>query len=133
MHSRALLSCACVLLTPLVASAQAVPSQRGATVKEERPGLLARAVVGPDSATKIAMARVPGGRVTEAEIEIEHGKLVYSFDLAVPGRSGVEEVLVDARTGTVVSVEHEDDAVGRAEPPADSTKPPARRSPRRTH
>lgn len=131
MLSRALRLCACVLLTPLVASAQAAPSQRGATVKEERPGLLARAAIGPDSATKIAMARVRGGRVTQAEIETEHRKLVYSFDLAVPGKPGVEEVLVDARTGTVVSVEHEDDAMGRAEPRADSTKPPARRSLRR--
>jgi uncharacterized membrane protein YkoI len=55
---------------------------------------------------RTALARVPGGRITEAEFE-EDGRLLYSFDIRVEGRSGVEEVQVDARTGEVVSIEHE--------------------------
>jgi uncharacterized membrane protein YkoI len=55
---------------------------------------------------RTALARVPGGRITEAELE-EDGRLLYSFDIRVEGRSGVEEVQVDARTGEVVSIEHE--------------------------
>lgn len=45
--------------------------------------------------------------VTEGELEIEHGCLVYSFDLRVSGRSGIEEVLVDAGTGKVLSHTYE--------------------------
>ena len=125
MHSRIIALCAAVVLTPLTVSAQGARSphvQQGVTVKEEKAGLLARATVRPDSATHIAMDRVPGGRVTKAEIEMEGGKLVYSFDLAVSGKSGVDEVLVDAHTGAIVSVEHESVAKERKEQRADKAK-----------
>ena len=36
--------------------------------------------------------------------------MVYSFDVLVPNRKGVEEVQVDARSGKVVSVKHESPA-----------------------
>ncbi len=39
------------------------------------------------------------GTVREAELESEKGCLVYSFDIAVAGASGVQEVLVDAGDG----------------------------------
>ena len=45
--------------------------------------------------------------VVEGELELEHGCLVYSFDLRVAGREGVEEVLIDAGTGKVLSHRHE--------------------------
>ena len=45
--------------------------------------------------------------VTEGELELEHGCLVYSFDIRVSGREGVEEVLIDAGTGKVLSHQHE--------------------------
>jgi uncharacterized membrane protein YkoI len=45
--------------------------------------------------------------VRSEELEKEHGKLIYSFDIAVPGKSGVEEVNVDAITGKVVAKHHE--------------------------
>ena len=32
---------------------------------------------------------------------------MYSFDIKVPGKSGSEEVVGDAMTGKVLSVEHE--------------------------
>lgn len=44
---------------------------------------------------------------TERELEVEHGCLVYSFDIKVAGKDGTEEVLIDARTGQVLSHEHE--------------------------
>ena len=58
-------------------------------------------------AEKTALAKVPGGTVKNGELEKEHGKLVYSFDIAQPGKSGVEEVMVDAHTGKVLSKSHE--------------------------
>ena len=41
------------------------------------------------------------------ELENEGGRLIYSYELKVAGRSGVEEVNVDAKSGKVVSTEHE--------------------------
>ena len=51
--------------------------------------------------------QVPNGAVKEAEIEKEHGKLIWSFDIAVPDSKDIKEVAVDALTGQVVSVETE--------------------------
>lgn len=84
-------------------------------MKEEKPGLLAQATITPDASRKTALARVPRGQIATEEIEMEGGRLVFSFDIKVPGRSGVEEVLVDAKTGKVISQEHEDPATEAAE------------------
>ncbi len=91
----------------LAVSATAALSQQVPTVKEESPGLQAKAKVPPAQALQIAMTKVPNGVLQEAEIEQEGGKLVYSFDIKVTGKSGSEEVEVDAMTGKVLSVEHE--------------------------
>jgi len=91
------------------------------TVKEAEPGLKAKAKVPSDSAMKVALAKVPGGRISEAELEREHGKVVYSFDITDPKRSGVEEVLVDANTGKVVSAKHESAAAEAKEQAGEST------------
>ena len=79
----------------------------GVKIVEEKAGLWARATLAPDSAIKIALARVPGGTISGAELEEEDGRLIYSFELKVAGKSGEEEVHVDAKTGEVVKVEHE--------------------------
>jgi len=104
-------------VTPL-ASAQ----EPALKIKEEKPGLLAKATVTPDSATKVAQARVPTGRIQSGEIEVEDGHLLYSFDVAIPGKSGIEEVQVDAKTGKVLGVEHEGASAEAAEKKADSAK-----------
>jgi uncharacterized membrane protein YkoI len=59
-------------------------------------------------ARKTALAAVPGGKVRSHELERENGKLIYSYDIKVAGKSGVEEVNVDAITGQIVAHEHED-------------------------
>jgi len=46
-------------------------------------------------------------RVTEGELELEHGRLVYSFAIRVSGRDSVEEVFSDAGTGAILSHRHE--------------------------
>jgi uncharacterized membrane protein YkoI len=51
------------------------------------------------AAEKIAVARDPG-TIKEGELEKEHGKMIYSFDIQTS--SGVHEVNVDAVTGNVV-------------------------------
>ena len=54
-----------------------------------------------------ALKEVPNGRVRSSELERVSGNLVYSFDIKVPGKSGIEEVQVNAETGAVASHEHE--------------------------
>ncbi len=76
---------------------------------EETPGLKDRAKITDQAARTAALARVPGGRVIGAELEEEDGLLIYSYDIAVEGQEGVQEVHVDAVTGKVVSVEHEEE------------------------
>lgn len=84
-------------------------------VKEAAPGLLKQATITPEAATRTAMQQVSNGQIREAEIEQEHGKLVYSYDVKVPGKTGIDEVLVDAKTGAVVSHTHESPAAEAAE------------------
>ena len=97
------------------ANAQTAAQPATPQVKEAKPGLLKQATITPDAATRTAMQKVPNGQIQEAEIEQEHGKLVYSYDVKVPGKSGIDEVLVDAKTGAVVSHTHESPAAEAAE------------------
>jgi hypothetical protein len=78
-----------------------------------------------DSAQRLALAVTPGGRVRSGELEREHGKLIYSFDISVTGKTGIDEVQIDAITGATVSNVHETPAMEAAEAAAD------RRAPRR--
>lgn len=105
------------LLAPGAAAAQSV------MIKEEVPGLLKQAKITGDSALKLAQARVPNSTMKSGEIEKEHGKLVFSFDLAVTGKTGIEEVQVDAVSGKIVSVEHESAEDEAKEAKEDKDKP----------
>lgn len=92
---------------PAMAKKAAHTQQGTVKVKEASSGLAAQATLSADSAQKIALAQVPHGWVREAELEQDSGTLVYSYDIKARGKSGVEEVLVDAKTGAVVSTKHE--------------------------
>lgn len=91
-------------------------------VSEEKPGLLKKAKITVEAATATALGKAPGGKVEKAEIENEDGKLIYSFDIKVAGKAGITEVGVDAMTGAVVNVEHEDAAAEAKEAKADKAK-----------
>ena len=69
--------------------------------------LKAEAKVSEAAARATALKEVPNGVIQSGELEREDGKLIYSFDIKVPGKSGIEEVEVDAMTGAVVEREHE--------------------------
>ena len=79
----------------------------GCHVRQSQSELLAKAKISQTEAQQIALARVPDGKVSEHELEIEHGKLVWSFDIATPGSKDITEVLVDAVSGEIVAVDHE--------------------------
>ena len=76
--------------TSLAASAGSSLNASGAKVSES-------------AARATALAAVPAGIVQSAELEIEHGKLVWSFDIKDSKSPNVIEVQVDAMTGAVVS------------------------------
>jgi uncharacterized membrane protein YkoI len=77
-----------------------------------------------ESARKTALAAVRGGKIQSEELEREKGKLVYSFDIKVGKKSGVEEVAVDALTGKIVEKKHETAKAEKAEAKADEKKIP---------
>jgi uncharacterized membrane protein YkoI len=68
---------------------------------------LAEAKVSQPDAQATALAQVSNGTVKESELEKEHGKLIWSFDIATPDSKDITEVNVDAITGKVVSTEKE--------------------------
>ena len=92
------------------ATPRAAPSYK----REVSRRLLRQAKVGEDSALKIATARMPGAKVQAVELENEHGHLIWSWELKLEGKTGIEEVNVDARDGSIVGVEHEEPRSDRA-------------------
>ena len=76
---------------------------------------LATVQISDDSARILALVEVPGGKITEGGIETEEGKLLYSFDITVPGKDGLEEIHIDAMTGAVLAHEHETEESEAAE------------------
>ena len=69
--------------------------------------LARQAKISLEAARKIALAKVPGGVVKSEELEREKGRLIYSFDIAVAGRPGVEEINVSAVSGKILAQNHE--------------------------
>ncbi|MBW8875169.1 MAG: PepSY domain-containing protein [Acidobacteria bacterium] len=83
-------------------------TQTKPAVRSDVPADLAKdAKISLETARTTALAKVPHGEVRSEELEKEHGKLIYSFDIAVPGKSGIQEVNVNAITGKVIGVHHE--------------------------
>ena len=64
------------------------------------------AKISMEKAREIALKKVPGGKIESAELEREHGKLIYSFDIKT-SKPGVTEVNVDAINGKVISSKQE--------------------------
>jgi uncharacterized membrane protein YkoI len=69
--------------------------------------LMAEAKVSKEDAEKTALAKVPNGTIKESELEKEHGKLQWSFDVITPDTKDITEVNVSAMTGDVISVDKE--------------------------
>jgi len=96
------------VLSLVTAGSLAAQQPAAPAYKRDVPAsLLSQTKISEDSARTLALKRVPGSAVKELELEREHGVLIWSFDLTVAGKPGVEEVEVDALTGKIVGVEHE--------------------------
>jgi hypothetical protein len=98
--------------TPAAPARTVRTSARHATTRDS---LAAQAKISEAAARATALSKVPGGRVKAHELERENGLLIHSFDIAVAGRPGIDEVIVNALDGSIVSVKHEDQAAERLE------------------
>src|SRR5581483_11776767 len=74
---------------------------------EKEAKLEGQAKISKPEAEKIALAQAPNGTIKEGELEKEKGRLIWSFDIAMPGTKDITEVKVDAQSGQVVSIEKE--------------------------
>ena len=94
------------LLSAGVSSATAASkSRQEGKEAQEQEKLQREAKITKEQAQETALKRAPGN-VESSELEREHGKLVYSFDIR-NAKGTIDEVQVSAITGKVVRVEHE--------------------------
>src|SRR5438105_7035548 len=109
---------------PLAAAADkldcSIKAKKLATTMEKK----AMAKVAEAEARKTALdsLKAAGASVAKGELEVEDGCLIYSYDIKLPGKSGAEEVFVDAGNGKVLKTKHESAAKEAAEKAADKTK-----------
>jgi len=75
------------------------------TTKETVAAMQKEAKISEEKAREVALKRVPG-TIQAGELEREHGKLLYSFDIKT-SKPGIMEVQVSAITGKILSVVHE--------------------------
>ena len=103
---------ALMFLVAVAATASAAPRtctihpKPGATSEE----LAVMAKVTRPDAQRSALATLKDpskATVKDAELEAENGCLVYSFDIEVAGKTGVQEVQIDAGDGKILSSKHE--------------------------
>jgi uncharacterized membrane protein YkoI len=105
-----------VVMGAVSAQAQAPAAQKS----ETQAALQKEAKVTKTEATALALRTVPNAVVQASEIEREGGKLIWSFDMKVRGKSGIDEVNIDAMTGKLISNQHESPAAEAAEAKADA-------------
>ncbi len=84
--------------------------------------LIKQAKITKAEAEQIALAKVSHGIVKSAEIEKEKGHLVWSFDIARPSTRDITEILVDAKTGKIISTQTETPRDQAKEAAADKTQ-----------
>ena len=87
--------------------------------EETQAELKAQAKITQAEAMKTVLAKVPDGKIKAAELEKEHGKLIWSFDISMPKSKNITEIQVDAKTGKIVSTQVETPKDQAAEAAAD--------------
>lgn len=84
-----------------------VKEERHESAAAEQARLQKEAKISMDQAKEIALKHVKNGKIESSELEREHGKLIYSFDIREATRKDVTEVNVDALNGKIVAIDHE--------------------------
>ncbi len=94
-----------VLVSALLTGGSLAMARSTAQENSNEAKLAKQAKITKEQAQETALKRAPG-TVESSELEREHGKLVYSFDIR-NAKGTIDEVQVSAITGKVVRVEHE--------------------------
>ena len=78
----------------------------------KHPGKITKA-----TAERIALTKVPGGRIRSAELETARGQRFWSVYIAKPGAKNAKEIRVDATSGQILAVQTERPGDQAEEPP----------------
>jgi len=105
----------------------AAPRARQEGGAQEQEKLAREAKITKEQAQATALKRAPGN-VESAELEREHGRLVWSFDIR-NSKGTITEVQVSAITGHIVRVEHENKKKEAAEKRQEGREKRGRRKP----
>jgi uncharacterized membrane protein YkoI len=123
---------ASLAVTVIALGAMSSIAHAQATYKRDLPdSLTSKAKVTEEAAAKTALAKVPKGSIESVELEREKGKLLYSYDIKVAGKKGVEEVQIDAMTGKLLSAVHESPAAEKKEAAAEAKEKGAPAKPKK--
>jgi len=109
-----------ILISALLTGGSLVMAKSSGQENNNEAKLARQAKITKEQARERALKRAPG-KVESAELEREHGKLVYSFDIR-NAKGTIDEVQVSAITGKIVRVEHENKQQEAAEKRADQKK-----------
>ena len=100
------------------------------TYKRDIPDSLVKlAKIEESTAAATAQKRVPKATIEAVELEREKGKLMFSYDMKTPGKSGIDEVNVDAMTGKIIGFSHESPATERKEAAAEAKEKAEKKAP----
>jgi len=123
-----------VLLTfvvGVVAGAANLTAQQPSYKRDLPDSLVKQAKVTEAAAIAVAKKALPKGEIASLELEREGGRLIYSMDVKTAGKSGIDEVNVDAKTGKMVGkVQHESAKTEAAEAKAEKADSKKAGSPR---
>jgi peptidase YpeB-like protein len=81
-----------------------------------------QACVTKHQAKRIALARVKGGTIKCAKLAKENGALIWSVDIAQPGKKDLTDVWVDATTAKITAVNVETPIFEKGEIAEDKVK-----------
>ncbi|MEI2719047.1 MAG: PepSY domain-containing protein [Gemmatimonadales bacterium] len=108
------------------ASKEATEAKEAKEEDDDEDAMKKEATISEAAARATALKAVPGGVVQDHELEREDGKLIWSYDIKVKGKSGIEEVAVDAKTGAIVAHAHETPKDEQKEAAEDAAKAKAK-------
>jgi uncharacterized membrane protein YkoI len=128
MRIRHILPLTAILCSVLTVSAHAQAAKPKKVVETEAQ-LQKEARMTMADARALALKTVPNATIQAGEIEREGGKLIYSFDMKTAGKSGIDEVNIDAMTSKVISKAHETPKDEKAEAKADAKAAKAKAKP----
>jgi uncharacterized membrane protein YkoI len=114
---------AAAIVLAAAAPAATAAGQRPNYKRDLPDSLMKQTKVTEAAAIAVGRKAVPKGEVASIELEREGGRLIYSMDIRTAGKSGNDEVNVDARTGKQVGkVQHENAKTEAAEAKAEKAE-----------